>query len=335
MGKIKYLCGRIFSMHFDKMFEKIDDIHKKTGKSKIYLFFDMINCGLKYQAGYMDYWLFEMYDLNRAQRKTVVTRGINNAFIKRFNDPAYMKYIDDKLEFNRRFEKFLKRDWLDVHTATDEQLAAFCEKHSTFMAKPENGMCGKGIQKLNFSDFDSVEELRKHLVEANLMLLEEPVVQHPDLMRLHPNSVNTCRVITIAKDGKTRVVAAYLRIGNGKYVDNFNSGGMVVPIEEDRGEIIYPALDKSGNLYEKHPMTGVSIKGFKIPLWDEVIKLVCEAGQVVPQVGLVGWDVCVTEKGPLLIEGNEFPGHDIYQLPPHRTNGIGVLPKFKRAIDGE
>ena len=203
------------------------------------------------------------------------------------------------------------------------------------MAKPGNGMCGKGIQKLNFSDFDSVEALRKHLVEANLMLLEEPVVQHPDLMRLHPNSVNTCRVITIAKDGKTRVVAAYLRIGNGKYVDNFNSGGMVVPIEEDRGEIIYPALDKSGNLYEKHPMTGVSIKGFKIPLWDEVIKLVCEAGQVVPQVGLVGWDVCVTEKGPLLIEGNEFPGHDIYQLPPHRTNGIGVLPKFKRAIDGE
>ena len=66
-----------------------------------------------------------------------------------------------------------------------------------------------------------------------------------------------------------------------------------------------------------------------------MIKLVCEAGQVVPQVGLVGWDVCVTEKGPLLIEGNEFPGHDIYQLPPHRTNGIGVLPKFKRAIDGE
>ena len=108
MGKIKYLFGRIFSMHFDKMFEKIGEVHKKSGKSRIYIFFDMINCGLKYQAGYMDYALFEMYDLNRAQRKTVVTRGINNAFIKRFNDPEYMKYIDDKLEFNRRFEKFLK-----------------------------------------------------------------------------------------------------------------------------------------------------------------------------------------------------------------------------------
>ena len=55
----------------------------------------------------------------------------------------------------------------------------------------------------------------------------------------------------------------------------------------------------------------------------------------VTEQAVVIMDVCVTEKGPLLIEGNEFPGHDIYQLPPHRTNGIGVLPKFKGAIDGE
>ena len=165
------------------------------------------------------------------------------------------------------------------------------------------------------------------------MLLEECVVQHRDLMALHPNSVNTCRVITFTQGSVTNVVAAYLRIGNGRYVDNFNNGGMVVPIEEDCGKIIYPALDKSHNLYDVHPLTGVAIKGFQVPLWDEVLDMVKKAGQVVPQVGIVGWDVCVTDNGPLLIEGNDFPGHDIYQLPPHRTNGIGVLPKFKRAMN--
>ena len=174
--------------------------------------------------------------------------------------------------------------------------------------------------------------MREHLDGAGKVLLEECVVQHRDLMALHPCSVNTCRVISFTHGKKTRVVAAYLRIGNGKYVDNFNNGGMVVPIEEDRGEIIYPALDKSGHLYDVHPLTGVPIKGFKIPLWDEVIALVERAGQVVPQVGVVGWDVCVTDNGPLLIEGNDYPGHDIYQLPPHRTNGIGVLPKFQKAM---
>ena len=52
-------------------------------------------------------------------------------------------------------------------------------------------------------------------------------------------------------------------------------------------------------------------------------------------MGYVGWDVCVGENGPLLIEGNEFPGHDIYQLPPHRTEDIGMLQLFKKAMEGD
>lgn len=330
MGKIKYLIKRILDMNYKQMFAKIGEVHEKSGKSRIVIFFDMIWCGLVYQAGYMDYALFEMYELNRAQRKTVVTRGINNAFIKRFNDPEYMPEIENKLKFARNFGEFMHRDWLDMQSATEAEFDEFIRKHPVFMAKPVDGMCGKGIEKIDVRD--AGEGLYERLKNGVQVVLEECVVQHEKLMELHPCSVNTCRVITLTKSGVTNVVAAYLRIGNGRYVDNFNSGGMVVPIEEDRGEIIYPALDKAGSLYENHPMTGTPIKGFVIPMWDEVTALVRKAGAVVPQVGLVGWDVCVTDSGPLLIEGNDFPGHDIYQLPPHRTNGIGVLPKFERAI---
>lgn len=331
MGKIKYFISRIFSMNLGQMFRKIGEVHKKSGKSRIVIFFDMIICGMKYQAGYMDYALFEMYNLNKEQRKTVVTRGINNSFIRRFNNPAYTDEINDKIKFANNFSDFMHRDWLDLSLATNEEFNSFINKHSVFMAKPVAGMCGKGIEKIHVDDFNK-STLRNFLTEKNLMLLEECVVQHPVMTELHPHSVNTCRVITLHKDGKTNVVAAYLRIGNGKHVDNFNSGGMVVPIEEFTGEIIYPALDKAGTLYDKHPLTDVSIKGFKIPLWDNVLSLVEKAGCVIPQVGLIGWDVAICEKGPLLIEGNNFPGHDIYGLPPHRTDGIGVLPKFRRAL---
>lgn len=329
MNKIKYLIQRIFSMNYRQMFAKIREVHEKSGKSRLVIFFDMICCGFKYQAGYMDYWLFEMYDLNREQRKTVVTRGINNAFIKRFNDPKFMPEIENKRRFALNFSEFMHRDWLDMSTASFDELCAFAAKHPVFMAKPVDGMCGKGIEKINASEYG--DGLYEHLKSGDF-ILEECVVQHEKLMELHPCSVNTCRVITLTQNGTTAVVAAYLRIGNGKYVDNFNSGGMVVPIEEDRGEIIYPALDKTEKLYTVHPLTGTPIRGFKIPMWDEVTELVKKAGKIVPQVGLVGWDVCVTDNGPLLIEGNDFPGHDIYQLPPHRTNGIGVLPKFERAM---
>lgn len=83
MGKLGYLIKRVKNMNFDKMFQTIDLVNKKTNKSKISIFFDIINCGIKYQAGYVDYNLYEMYKMNKDERKTVVTRGINNEIIKK------------------------------------------------------------------------------------------------------------------------------------------------------------------------------------------------------------------------------------------------------------
>jgi hypothetical protein len=49
----------------------------------------------------------------------------------------------------------------------------------------------------------------------------------------------------------------------------------------------------------------------------------------VPQVGYVGWDVAFGVDGPMLVEGNNFPGHDIYQLPEHTPDKIGMMEKFR------
>ena len=69
MEKIKYLFGRIKNMNFKRMFSTIDEIHELSGKSKIYLFFDIINCALRYQSGYVDYLLFEILKTTFIQRK--------------------------------------------------------------------------------------------------------------------------------------------------------------------------------------------------------------------------------------------------------------------------
>ena len=68
------------------------------------------------------------------------------------------------------------------------------------------------------------------------------------------------------------------------------------------------------------------------PDWDKARAMVERAAQVVPQMGYVGWDVCFTPDGPCLVEGNQFPGHDIYQLPVHTPDKIGIMPRF-RAIE--
>jgi len=331
MGSFKYLIGRIKRMNHKAMFEKIKIVHDKTGKSKVIIFFDMVGCGIKYQSGYIDYDLFEMYNLNKKQRKTVMTRGKNNAIIKKLNDAKYNHYLLNKPEFNKKFNRYINRDWLLLTEDNKKDFLKFIKNHKDFMAKPTSGTCGKGIEKIHVADYKE-DELYNYLIDNKLYLMEEIVKQHKIMNELHPYSVNTVRVITIFKDGKANVPVTYLRIGNGKFVDNFNSGGMVVPVDEETGYVKYPALDKVGNLYKNHPATNTPIIGFQIPMWNDVLKIAKEASSLIPELGIVGWDVCITDKGPILIEGNEFPGHDIYQLPPHRTNGIGVLPKFEKYL---
>ncbi len=331
MKKIKYLIKRIFHMNFKGFFTTIHDVHIKTKKNSILIFFDVIYCGLKYQAGYIDYNLFEMYNMNKYERKTVITRGINNNIIIKYNDPEYMKIFNDKILFNKKFNSYLKRDWLELTKDNIKEFNQFIKKHEKFIAKPTKESCGKGVEIIDSNNKD-IKELHDELFNSNRILVEEITTQNSKLSKLHPYSINTLRVVTL----KGMVVTALLRIGNNKNnVDNFNHEGLCVPIDIETGEIKYNAIDKKGNLYEKHPLTGVEIVGFKVPKWKQVKEFCEQAALEVPQVGYVGWDVCLTENDICFIEANEFPGHDLYGLPPHRENNVGLLPKFKEAMERE
>ena len=175
-----------------------------------------------------------------------------------------------------------------------------------------------------------VLKLYNHLIKTERYLVEDVAPQHKEISKVYPYAVNTVRIVTLNKN----VVAAFIRFGNlGNVVDNFNHDGMVTTINIETGIVEYPALDKKKNIYEIHPYTNEKIIGLKIPMWDKVKELCIEACSVTPEIGYIGWDVCVGEKEPCLIEGNDFPGHDLYQLPIHRNDGIGLLPIFEKAME--
>lgn len=328
MGKLGYLIKRVKNMNFDKMFQTIDLVNKKTNKSKISIFFDIINCGIKYQAGYVDYNLYEMYKMNKDERKTVVTRGINNEIIKKYNDMTYAYKFEDKALFNNLFNKYLNREWIYIKESSIEDLKKYLKGKKEVIVKPLSLSCGKGVEKIVVKDYNP-EELYNHLMQTDQTLVEDVAIQNKVLSDLYPHSVNTLRIVTLNKV----VVAALLRVGNkGNVVDNFNHDGMVTTIDIETGEIKYPAIDKVGNVYEVHPETNVKIIGIKIPMWNEVKKLCIEACDIVPELGYIGWDVCLGEEKPFLIEGNDFPGHDLYQLPVHRKDNYGLLPEFEKAM---
>ena len=84
-----------------------------------------------------------------------------------------------------------------------------------------------------------------------------------------------------------------------------------------------------GVIYETHPMTGIQLEGFQVPMFFEACELAKKASKVVPQVRYVGWDIAITPDGPALVEGNNYCAHDFWQLPAQTPEKTGILPVFE------
>lgn len=327
---IGYVLKRLIRMDYKAMLQTLSELHHKTGRSRISLLSDMRRCAVAYGAGYTDYALFEMYKLSDAQRDTYITRGRNNELMRRYNDLGAAAVFDDKRQFDTRFAAYLNRDFICAD-APREDVLAFVRRHDTVVLKPALGMCGKGVELLHVCEQGGAEAVCDYIQQASVpMVIEERLVQHETVAAVYPPAINTARIVTILKDDTVHVVCAYWRIGNnGAKVDNFNSGGMVVPIDEKSGIVRDHAVDKQKCVYERHPYTDAPIKGFALPFWEEALALVTAAAKEVPRVRYIGWDVAFTENGVCLVEGNNFAGHDIYQLPAHTPDGIGIWEKFQ------
>ena len=333
MKKLIYYIKRVFGMDYKAMFKTVGKIHKRSKKSRILLFFDMFYCSFKYLAGYTDYFLFYFENLNKEQRSTYITRGVNNNYIRLLNNREYYKYFSDKILFNETFKDFIGRDYLDLNKASLDEFKKFIKKHSTVMVKTVDGSGGYGVSKVETNSKTNLKKLYEELIEKKQLLVEECVKQHKDMSKLCASSVNTLRIVTITKNNKTHVMLKVVRMGNGiNAVDNFHSGGMF-SIFDDNGVITKPAVDREGNVIEIHPFTKVKIEGFKIPYYKEAIDLVIKASKVIPEVSYVGFDVAISDKGPIIIEGNELPGYDLYQSKVHLSEDKkGLKPLFDSVV---
>lgn len=327
------LLGLIRRMDTKKMRATAARVAAESGKTRLGVLADMVWCGLRYEAGYSDYALFRMWDMTAAQRASVLTRGKNNRYVRALNRGEEMHWFSEKAEFLTAFAPYVKRRWLDLRTADAKALEEMARELGVVLVKPQNATHGDGVEKIRAQDVTDWPALHARLTVNGQTLCEEVIRQHPELDRLWPGSVNTVRLVTIYKDGAGHIVASFLRVGGGeKPVDNFNSGGMVIPLDPAAGIVLCAAVNKAGERFEVHPGTGVRFEGFQVPLWDQVTALAAQAAGVIPGVRYVGWDIAVTPEGPLLVEGNQYPGHDIYGLPGQSPEQMGVLPSFEKVI---
>lgn len=326
MINIKFLLKRMKNVNYKGFIDSAKRISKKNHKPWMVNLADCLACTAKYGSGYIDYETFEMFELGPKDRANILTINKNNELVKMLNEQSFAPYFEDKAKFNEKFDKYLKREWLYLNENSFEDFKAFIKDKETIIAKPLDQCCGRGIDIYSVNDYDA-EALFNSLISQKAYLIEEIVKQHPIMDTLSASSVNTIRIITILNGENVTLVAGCVRMSrNGNVVDNFNSGGLSGILNINTGKIVTDGYDKFRSTFKKHPDTGTIINGFEVPMWDDVVNLVVEAAKVVPQIRYVGWDVAISNKyGPLLIEGNSYPGQDVTQYPKLNLGTYSVM----------
>lgn len=330
---VSILLSRIKSSSFKRLNQNINAIHSETGKNRIYLFCDIAWCILRYGVGYLDYHVFGFADIHGKKRKTFITMNYNVAITRKLNDPEAYDVLSNKLTFMQKFSDFTGRQWLDIGSASKQQLNDFFKDNKTFFAKPVSDFGGHGVERITIPDGTDVSELVSKLKANRQYLIEQQIQQHAEMNKLCDKSVNTLRIVTLTADGITHVPYVLLRMGNGdSNVDNISSGGLYTLVS-NTGTLEFPAFcDKTGKYYTEHPYSGTVFKGFTIPYFEDALDLCRQAAKVEPRLGYIGWDVAITADRPVLIEGNNLPGYDMAQNHAFRPDGIGLLPTFEKII---
>ncbi len=277
-------------------------------------------CALRFGASFDDFFMYEFYKKSNKERNKFLTYKRSKKIISKYNDLIYVEIFQNKREFLNVFKDYIGREFLSLDTATQEEFESFCKRLGKVIIKPYNGAKGDRIEKIegeNASKY-SVDDYRDYIAE-------EYLIQHDDLSKLSPTSVNTIRVITMDSE----IVACALRIGNGRgIVDNFSVDGLAGYIDLESGVMSYPCINFKLDKFEKHPYTGEQLVGFKMPNWEELKEFVIKASSVIPQIRYVGWDIAVLKDGFAIIEANHDPGHRIIQS----TSQIGIYERIKEII---
>ena len=213
------------------------------------------------------------------------------------------------------------------------------ELNSIIIKKTYSSYGGDKIFKLTRSQFfkedsDKIISLYKNVLKAGF-LFQTTIIQHKNLDKLNPSCLNTLRFDTfIDNTGKIDIISGYLRMSiNNSYVDNASQGGCFVGVDILNGKLKKKGFLKfthSGTrLLSFHPITKVVFENFQIPYFEKAKEMVLNAASYLPGLRLVGWDIGITESGPILVEGNSWynaHGNDL------TVEGYGSNPIFNKVL---
>ncbi|CAN0355576.1 unnamed protein product, partial [Ectocarpus sp. 4 AP-2014] len=204
---------------------------------------------------------------------------------------------------------------------------------NSFFLKPISDYGGRGCFLITKENLDlNIKSHGKEIIEKDY-LGQQVLEQHESINQINPSCINTIRMETyIDTKGQVHILSGFIRFGNGKsVVDNASSGGFYVGIDMEKGTLKNlgrQLIRYGGQRFTRHPHTNFEFGGFKLPFFKESCSLILQMVNHIPD-GLIGWDIAITPKGPVVIEGNTQPGLMVTDIA---YGGLLKNPVMKEAV---
>lgn len=200
-----------------------------------------------------------------------------------------------------------------------------------FFVKPASGTGGMGTFTFRLEEGEGAEtglqRLATHLA-ANCTgewVVQPRMKAHPELAIISCNALPTARIITLINEkGEPEIVSTVLRIAatEDAIVDNILQGGLSAAIDLDTGVLSGSCSGNRSGEHPIHPISKVPINGRVVPDWEAAKALALKAhSEMMQDYVLIGWDVGMTNNGPVLVEANPRPCTILMQRPTRTPVG--------------
>ena len=194
------------------------------------------------------------------------------------------------------------------------------------LCKPIRGFSGNGIISITVKDGKlyhkgaemSLARLKELTADDTYLLQHFVENQHPAMKTLFPNVLNTIRVTMVRTERGIELLGVMCLMGsaNSEY-SNWHFGGICVSVDKE-GKLLKYGFSNSDKRIIKHPDTGTVFEGYELPYYKETIELCTKAMDVFYGLKTIGWDMAITEDGPIFIEWNHGWGVAAHQMVDHK-----------------
>ncbi|MEL7092601.1 MAG: sugar-transfer associated ATP-grasp domain-containing protein [Pseudomonadota bacterium] len=156
-------------------------------------------------------------------------------------------------------------------------------------------------------------------------ILQTALDPHPQMAEVAGPAVGCVRVVTVNDGTGPEVAYTCWKLPAPRAMsDNFwQNGSLLAALDTDTGTVQRVTMGTGMAMADvtKHPVSDRDIVGLRLPYWDATLDLARETHAVFPEFGICGFDVAVTPDGPKILECNDNPSHNLYQIAARR----GVL----------